>query len=530
MFDITTAKPMESQGFDIKTAVPLEKATPTTFMQNLGSDIGSMAKGIVPGFAQAASEAGKAGMDILTGSSLRNLMMPQEESSQNPVVSAMTTPSILNLVKATQTQAAQEAPKYELQNIAKTLYEHPLQNEITNLVMLATPSISGAMEGGVKAFNSPEAILERQAVIPEVKPQSATMLDPSEVLAKTYGMQKSTVDTLFDPENSKYIAPDMKFREIPIEKDAAESFASLSKGLNKAENQLYKNAGVTDETSTIWNKPILGDLKSDGTRNAPITPIESMRQAIEDYKSTAITSDKPTVTDASEIVDNIIRDSKFDENGNMNLSYGQAKKYSSKIYGLADKAGKVGDNDAQNLYMDMYNAAKTAKNSVPEIKAVSDKFSAMEDARSILENTFRGFGKEGREFRGEMQLFSKYKDPKNILFKQNIDKVGDILNQFPETKELADFSRKVKVMNAATDLGKAKIPTNGSFTLAAVRKIMPSPATIASLAARGAESGRIVKGSPFISNQTPFIGNISNVIKAHTSMIPSIVNLIKGAK
>ena len=508
-----------------------------SLIKNAISDVGDIVKGMPESMGQAASNIGKAGLDVMTGSSLSSMLNPERKT--NPI----TEPSILNMIKGTSNQAVAEEPKYEPKNIGKTLYEHPLQNEIVNAAMLAIPAIFGKVGGN---YPAPEGfdILKNPIVksIGALTPENS--LKTSQVLAKMTGVQPSTIEGLADPEIRKYYTPDLALKTNDLEGDIYNSLKELPKGLSKAENQVYKNAGITDETPTVWNKPILGKLQSDGTRGEPITPIDDMRNKIDNFRATATTDELPIANKADEIVNKIIKDSTFDENKNMNLPFGKAKVYSGKLYDLSQDDGL--SNQGQRLFGQMYQSAKAAKNSIPEIQKAGSAFSDIEDARDILKNSFRGFGVEGREFRAEKNIFSKYKEDGNIGFKQNMDKVGEILSQHPESKELADFSKKVKVMNAAVDFSKAKMPSNGFVSRlpligSLLGHIKPSAANLMSMAKGGVESGRInteaLKGR-VLQNTTPFIGSPINKYLAVKSIFsngvsapkPSILEMIRGGK
>ena len=353
-----------------------------------------------------------------------------------------------------------------------------------------------------------------------VDPKST--IGTSEIIAKSLGVQPSTVEALANPELRKYMTPDLALKSQDIETDVYNSLKELPRGLSKAEIKMYQNAGITNETPTIWNKPIMGGEN-------PITPIEHMRNSVNQFKEMATTDEMPIANKADEIINKIIKDSDFDKDKNMVLPFGKAKSYSSKLYDLAQSDNPI----EAKLYNQMYQGAKAAKNSVPEIQQAGNAFSNIEDARDLLKNSFRGFGVEGREFRAEKSIFSKYKELGNVGFKQNMDQVGQILSQYPETKELADFSNKVKLMNMATDFEKAKMPSNIPIIGKLLSVIKPKPSTVMSIAARMTDSGMINPSAMLgrtVENTVPGIAGPINTLRAYRNVLqrPSITDLIKG--
>jgi len=346
-------------------------------------------------------------------------------------------------------------------------------------------------------------------------------------MADRLGVQHSTIEALADPEMRKYMTPDLPTKTEAIEGEIHKSLQELPKGLSKAENKMYENAGVTDKTQTIWNKPVVGDLLEDGTRAEPITPIESMRNAIKDFEDMATSDEKPIASKANEFVNKIIKDSTFDKDGNMILDFGKSKSYSKRLWELSQD--ETLPSVARKLYGQMYQSAKVAKNSIPQVAEASKNFRDIENARQILKDTFRGFGDENKAFRAEKNIFSRYKDEGNVGFKQNIDKVGDILSNHPETAELSDFVKRVKIMNMAVDFAKAKAPKSGTLGTI-VEKVTPKPATIMTGLANRINKGKFDVSTllgNFPENKGAFTGRLMNTYAAFK---PSILSLIRGGK
>ena len=96
-----------------------------------------------------------------------------------------------------------------------------------------------------------------------------------------------------------------------LEAQAADALQNAHDSIKTAQSEFYKKAGMTDETPTTWNRPILGDLQADGTRAEPITPIDAMRGAVMKYREMATTDEMPIADKADELIDKIIRDSDF---------------------------------------------------------------------------------------------------------------------------------------------------------------------------------------------------------------------------
>ena len=521
MFDMSTAKPLEEKvGFDMSTAKPVEPIQPETSIgKNIISDVIDIGKNIEPSVLQGLATAGKMGLDVLTGSSVRDYLYPPK--SENPteiirttynnlkergfpaITEAITMPALSNAIKETGEQAQNEAPDYMPSKIGKTLYEHPLQNQVVNAAMLLAPGF--LTKTGKTILKAAE----------EVKPTST--LETSKVLADRLGVQHSSIENLVDPELRKYMTPDLATKTEAIESEVHKSLQELPKGLSKAENKIYKNAGVDDKINTTWNKPLSSEKLT--------TPIEDMRGIIDKYKEQATIDEMPLASKAEEIIGKIIKDSNFDKQYNMNLEFGKTKVYANKLYELSqdDKLGISG----QRLFGNMYQIAKSVKNSIPEIKKAGNAFHDIENVRELMRNTFRGFGVEGREFRAEKNIFSKYKEEGNVGYRENLNKVGEILNKYPETRELADFSRKVKLMNMAVDFSKAKLPATGALGKI-TRFIKPKPSTILSGAARLVDNGylntKALKGGTIPESIKTFTGKPINTFRAFRSA------LIKGAK
>ena len=224
-----------------------------------------------------------------------------------------------------------------------------------------------------------------------------------------------------------------------------------------------------------------------------------------------------------------IINTKNTSNTDMVLPFGKAKAYSQKFYDLAQS--NQDNPGAQRLFNQMYQVAKGAKNSIPEIANASNEFHDLATAKELIENNFPSLAKDGKGFMAEKKLMRLYKDIGNIGFKENLNKAADILAKYPESKPLADFSQKIKELNVGIDMQKGKAVTpfdnqGGVQSIPILKNVINAlkmkPSNKLSLEAKGIKGGWInpeaIQGA-IPENETPFLGPMINNLRAYGKVL-----------
>lgn len=535
-FDIASAKPISSgSGFDMSSARPADQqysetglnlakedaAGDTSFIQNLAKDVKGIAKGIVPATGQAAAIAGKAGLDVLTGASVRDLMGHGRQSG--PVASLINEPTIRDLVKSTQVQAIAEEPKYSsIGAIRKTMYEHPLTNIPAQAALLAVPAIAGRVTA-LKAppefsvIKSPVRGMKVVEPAPpkppaQMAPAATDLIDTAEVLPTS--LEKTNVQNI---ATNQYVRDNLKNfagkQAAEMGYDAAEATKSVKPAIREAQNKFYKNLGIKD------TDPIDVNLALAKVQNEVINQTGYLDEAVI-KKATAIYDDFAKNTDAK----------------TNTIPFGKLKEITNKIYDLAeDNVNDMGRKTSTGKFFTRIgNALTEAKKSDPRIAKASGQYTDLMDAERLINKTLR-LNREMGEMRLESKINSSFRDKGQLTFKENLRQLEEILRKHPETRDLVKyggFTDKIKMAQIANDImAKKTVTPVGMGRIPGVKMIgnllkLGDPGFHAQLLAKGVEKGRI-NASALAGKSKNYPGLIAGPAKTRAMAMRDILK--KGA-
>jgi hypothetical protein len=288
-FDITTSKPIENDGFNINTAKPIEEVTPQdSFIKNFGSDLLNNVK--------APYDLGKNIIPLIKN--LKDKYEDQQSVMNNP---------IQNVIEGSKASIVPLAE--DIGSNMETMVTNPGKYPVSD-AMMALPlvgALKSILTSGAKGISKAAA----ESVAEGAKKESG--IPVANIIAG--GTQPSNILAIANnPELAARVHAGMGLQvegENGLLSQAADALKNAHDNIKTAQSEFYKKAGITDETPTVWNKPILGDLQADGTSAEPITPIDAMRGAVMKYREMATSDEMPIADKADELIDKIIRDSDF---------------------------------------------------------------------------------------------------------------------------------------------------------------------------------------------------------------------------
>ena len=335
-------------------------------------------------------------------------------------------------------------------------------------------------------------------------------------LAQSTGLQHSVVEDLLTNKDVQSVATNATPEMVEdLGADAAKKYSYvMSKGIKEADDQIYKNAGVTD------------DMIADVSDVAP-----SINNKVASFKSISLKA--PTALKTANRAWERVQEA---AKNNWQMTYGELKELKNEIFDAADefrnertgaltKPGQL----LWDIGMDFVKAQD--KNTALEL--VANKFQTLLGvrhdmgrlARMPIEGEAIGTVKRG-EAMLEHKVFGRTLDKGNVNWKKDLESVGERLASVPESAHLADIVNDFKKAWAADSIVKAeksagsvnKLPFPLSTVSAITKKTgLTSPTTAAQIIKRGAQSGRMpVKKilERALSYKNPLVGRQMDTIRS----------------
>lgn len=273
-------------------------------------------------------------------------------------------------------------------------------------------------------------------------------LPASKIFSRHTGLQDTTIrDISENPYVRKKAAQGFITENVEeYEREMAESLKKLHPKFKELENNLYKQAGVTDQTPVNIIKPVL--MKGE---EMPVSPVGKLQSLIEDFGTTATTDeDLKALKDATGFLNNISKSAKGE-----NLEFGQLKKWTQKLYDNSQNAYDKQLNDVGNLFSNMRKTLTETRNAIPGLKQASSKFSELSNTNDVINDLLHIDPKE-INVNVAKRLKRRYKDVGNTVFKDQLDALENYFKSSPETMPLTDLTNKIKTYLMGLDVTSAK--------------------------------------------------------------------------
>ena len=299
-----------------------------------------------------------------------------------------------------------------------------------------------------------------------------------------------------------------------IEANFESSLDNTQKRLKEIGRELYDKPEIRDAKVDLLKEAKIED--NQGNIKEAIQPMVKINNAITDFSSTASSFEKPVITQANEYMAMILKDAK---EGQLNLT--QAHKWTNKFDSLENSAT---DYSQKKLWGEMRRSIQAAKNNTLELAEAGGKYKDLMKAKELMDDILR-LSADSSEITAAKKVIRRYKEQSNVRFNQKVDELGEILSKNPESKDLANFSKDIKILQAVTDVSKAKslevsvpilskIPLVGQFLKGKI-----SPATQAQLASF-VNPERMLGRTRLTT--TPFIGRGISKTRSIMDLMPKV--------
>ncbi len=448
---------------------------PPSFSQNVVSDVISIGKGLPESIGQGMATAGKVGLDILTGSSIRDMLsgIPEKNPISPTVKSMLTAPSIRELLATTQQQSIAEQPKYkDIPTALKTMYKNPLTNIPAQAAMIVLPSL---IKGGGRPIGAYESADILKTPIrgtgkrpPTYQEPGKAYIDTAEVLPTT--LEKTNIQNL----TNKYVQDNLRNfaggEAAEFGKTARDATMEIKDKMKQSFTDFYKNEGIKWDDALPAPETInkLETLLDEASDTMDLSALRKAKNIVNRLKGTTEgivkepVIEKKTMGNIPEGVQDVVVGQK-ETVVKKPLTFGNVADASEKLYGLGEDNISVSGKKTSTgrFFTDLGNILTEAKRSDPRIARAGKKFSDLLKAKVLLNKSLRLQSSMG-EMRLEGKLNSSFRDKGNLTLKENLNNIDDVLAKYPETKEMVGyggFTDKIKLAQIANDIAAKKATT-----------------------------------------------------------------------
>lgn len=509
-----------------ETGMPWEDFKGTTekhpsIIKNAVKDVVDIGKGLPQATGQAMATAGKMGMDVLTGASVRDYLGQGQPKSN--VMQAISEPTVRKTIEGTQAAAIEEQPKYMPATIGATMKEHPVNNIPVQALMMGIPAVMGKVMptrmGRIPATRQPKLeVIEPSA--PPMKPtatpaKAVDMIDTADVLP--ISLEKTNIQNI---ATNKYVRDNLKNflnkQDAELGFEAANEIKKVKPAIRKAQNEFYQKLGIKDSDKVDVNLA-LAKIQNEIVNKTDYLDDAAINKATKIYDDIAKNTDPKTNT----------------------VTFGKLKEITNKIYDLAeDNVSDMGrKTSAGKFFTQIGNALTEAKRTDPRIAKAGGQYSDLMEAEHLINKTFR-LNKEISEMRLEGKVNASFRDKNFYEFKKNVDRISEILKKYPETRDLVrhgGFTDKLQLAQLANDITSRRTTTPTGlkrFGFQAVGNVIRigDPGFQAQLLSKGIEKGFVnPKALAGVTRNYP--GLLSGPIKTRIGALKDILQLPpKGAK
>lgn len=450
---------------------------------------------IAQGLIDPLRSMGVMGQDILLGRSIRDIIPPIGNNVQKrEFLPEQAKPSVMGAV----TEALDRpAIASEISGIQRGAIEKPEQYKNFGETMRTTPEVpvmdALALLGGARAARRP---IMKAAEIPgaEPLPASKAVAPIEDYLAKSIVENPEVKQVAKEAGYVKKAGTAEK-----IEKEFDQTIGDAFKGLEEAKKSIYEKSGVKD-TDPIT---IIGEKES---------PYAKMQEAITDFKSTALQSEKGVVADAEGLLSDMA--TRHMKDGV--IEFGTAKKLTQKLHELAESESAKGNHGAARMYRSMRKALTDARDADIMRKTASSDYAALKDIEEQMESVFRADRQEMllSDESGVIESSKMFTPARRVLrwwqdtggtqqFHGQLNNLFKALKANEYTKNLPDIETATRKLQLAANLTKGKPRTIASIPgmskmpiLGGLSKLTVTPEYMAKTIAKNATPGSLRTSVP----------------------------------